>query len=139
MTIRHLDPPEEWRLVTVTKVVDGDTFDGVLRRDLAETVLDCGRDRFITTRHEEQVSARVRLSRVDTPERGSIGYLEARGDLAGWLAMVTWPVVVRAYLVDTFDRLVSDVYPAGDPGDTLTAYMLGDANRGAGWPAWIGS
>lgn len=139
MTARHLDPPEVWRLVRLTKVVDGDTFDAVLRRVLVDdAVLELNARSRLIERREHEVDARVRLSRVDTPERGEAGYRDAAGDLADWLAMVD-DVVVCAYVVDTFDRLVSDVYPAADPGDTLSQYMLADGNRGAGWPAWIGS
>lgn len=140
MTYRVLDPPEVWRLVRVIKVVDGDTFDAVLRRvlvDEAVLVLDA-RSRLIEHR-EKEVDARVRVSRVDTPERGEPGYRAAGADLAFWLGRHAGEAVeVRAYVDDTFDRLVSDIYPVADPSAGLTGYMLSAANGGAGWPAWVG-
>lgn len=53
--------------------------------------------------------ARIRLLRVDTPERGEPLYIEA-GVRSAQLAPMGSPVFVRVEKMDSFGRYLSDVY-----------------------------
>ena len=115
--------PKDWQIVRVVKVVDGDTVAFEVSR-----VLDDDGEREI---FERVRSMKVRLVTLDTPERGEVGWPEARADVAYWLS-VGGPLRVETYGRDAFGRHLGDVYVTGDRGDTLTQHML----TVGGWEAW---
>jgi endonuclease YncB( thermonuclease family) len=127
-------PPaiEDWEVLSVQKVVDGDTVDLLVRRDIGQV------DQFA-------ISAtgiiRCRLVHLDTPERGEPGHDEAMDDLEDWLSEFDKSVDGGLRVVtqgkDSFGRYLSDVYAAYDRADTASDFMVREANNGAGWPVWI--
>lgn len=74
-----------------TKVVDGDTVD---------LTIDMG---FRNTTEQ-----RIRLSGIDTPERGEPGWAEARHFLE--LQLLDQPCYVKSYKTDVFGRWLGDLY-----------------------------
>jgi micrococcal nuclease len=70
----------------VTHVVDGDTFFGV-------------------------PGGYVRLTGIDTPEQGQVGYHLAKQRLEGWI--LGREVQVLQVAVDDYGRVVADVYAGG--------------------------
>lgn len=115
-------PPYDYELITVRRVVDGDTVDLTVGR-----TIDFG---FYLIEHK-QFSARFRLAGVDTPERGQPGWAEA-GDFVGlWLA--DREGIARVYTIkpDNFGRFLAVIYGAGGPADSLNQALL---DYGYGWP-----
>lgn len=119
-------PPVDWEVVRVIRIIDGDTVDLLVRRDLgtldAFTIQAVG-------------PIRVRLVHLDTPERGEEGFTEATNDLRYWLdiqSIIGLRVVTQG--VDGFGRDLADIYSAANRAETATDYMV----RGHGWPAWTG-
>jgi endonuclease YncB( thermonuclease family) len=108
--------PWDLPVTDVLRVVDGDTI---------RVRVDCG----------FRVDARptVRLTIVDTPERGQPGWLEAQDFVRDWLLAPEWlllerPIVrlnlrLTTYGKATFDRWLGDIYDAST-GDTLSGALL---------------
>lgn len=122
-----------WTVDRVTKVVDGDTVRVHRSRKLAylDGIEILARD--ATPDGVIPYGVPVRLVNLDTPERGEAGYEQAREDLREWL-MENLPVLrVITYPGGGFDRLLGDIYVAGDIGNTATQHML----RDKGWPPYV--
>ena len=127
----------EWRVETVVSVTDGDTVR--LRRSRV-IELD-GRTYRITDEEPRGVS--IRLTWVDTPERGDAGYKQAHDDLANWVqerghAMVAkqrQPLRVVCYESGGWDRLMGDLLDAD--GNSASQWLMTEGNNGAGWPAYV--
>lgn len=119
-------PPVDWEVVAVRKVVDGDTVDLLVRRDIgtldAFTIQAVG-------------PIRVRLIHLDTPERGEEGFDRATADLRNWLgAWTRYGLRVVTTGVDVFGRDLADIYSAADRAETASDHMV----RAKGWPVWVG-
>ena len=135
-----LSPPpptgdlKEFDLIEVTHVVDGDTFDAVVRDNDVGSI---GGWKLSGTK-----KIRIRLIHVDTPELGDEGYEEATEDLADWLRDAVFDNedlrVLANAKPDPWGRYVADVYPYWNRSDTASEHMLRHANSGDGWPAWTG-
>lgn len=93
--------PYRYRVDRVVRVVDGDTVDLVLARDV-----DVG---FHVTVHAT-VLQRVRLLDVDTPERGRPGWADAGAYVREWLAAVPAAALeVETSKSDSFGRYLAVV------------------------------
>ncbi len=64
--------------------------------------------------------------------------MEAREDVAVWLLAHEGRLRIETWPGGGFDRLLGDVYLAGDRSNTLSQFMLRDANHGLGWDAYVG-
>jgi endonuclease YncB( thermonuclease family) len=93
-------------LEKVIHLVDGDTFDAVLSKDIGFYV-------------RGQAAIRLRLQGVDTPERGKEGYTAARVFTGAWLMANAGNIKVESLEKDSFGRWISKVYVA-DTGVTLS-------------------
>lgn len=116
----------DWAVDVVVKVVDGDsvhlmmsTSPQLVTEDLAQS--------FSTAR-----PWKCRLVTLDTPERGEVGWAEARNDVASWLAEYADDLRAQTYQRDNFGRVLTDIYVAGDRGNTLSQAMLK-----AGWNPYV--
>lgn len=89
----------EYRIVTVDRVVDGDTIDCTLSRDL-----DLGFKVYVSA----STTQRLRLLRADTPERGQLGYNEATDYVRDWLRLHP-RLVARTEKSDSFGRYLVDI------------------------------
>ncbi len=94
----------------VRRVVDGDTLDLTLTRDIGFHLA--------TT-----ATIRVRLVTVDTPERGQPGWAEASRFVHAWI-MASVGLRAETYKTDSFGRWLADLYRADDRSDTLTQALL---------------
>jgi endonuclease YncB( thermonuclease family) len=111
-----------WAVITVTRVVDGDTVRLTRTRDLGTAD-----GLAITATDVEPVP--VRLVHVDAPERGEIGWADAKADLEKWVSY-HWPLTLHTAGRDNFGRLLGDLH---DPdGDTASLHLI----RDCGWPTW---
>lgn len=117
-------PPTTWTVLSVARVVDGDTV--MLTRTREVGVVDGLR---VTATDVEPV--RVRLVHVDTPERGEQGWADARDDLVAWTRSRS--LMLRDAGVDPFGRRLGDLVDAF--GETASVHLV----RDRGWPAWGGS
>jgi endonuclease YncB( thermonuclease family) len=129
-----IDTGTDWAVERIVSVTDGDTVRLIRRRSfLLDSELSCD----VYDRNPRGVA--VRLITLDTPERGAGRYLDARTDVVEWLTNPDWPVKFRADLrVETwpgggFDRLLGDLYVAGDRSNTLSQWML----RERGWQPYV--
>lgn len=115
-----------WSVLRAVRVIDGDSL--ILA---VERVLDDDGERQAIERH---YAMRVRLVTLDTPERGEVGWAEARGHVEQWLARYgAGGLEVETYGRDSLGRWLGDVYPVGERTSTLTQWML----RDGGWPPWV--
>ena len=127
-------PATTWH-VTHPGAVDGDTVRAYLTREewigggFAQTVYSA-RQADDGTPLPATVS--LRLVTLDTPERGQPGYREASDDVRAWLAAHPGPLLVDTYESGGFERLLADVYPEGQRGETLSQAMLQ-----LGWEPWV--
>jgi len=119
----------EWRVETVVSVTDGDTVR--LRRSRV-IELD-GRTYRITD--EDPRGVPIRLTWVDTPERGEAGYKQAHDDLAAWIFERTAPLRVVCFESGGWDRLMGDLLDAD--GNSASQWLMTEGNGGAGWPAYV--
>jgi len=123
----------EWRVETVVSVTDGDTVR--LRRSRV-IELD-GRTYRITD--EDPRGVAVRLTWVDTPERGDAGYKQAHDELANWVRMhadgLGDGLRVVCYESGGWDRLMGDLLDAD--GNSASQWLMTEGNSGAGWPAYV--
>jgi hypothetical protein len=116
--------PDMDGLLLVSKVVDGDSVNGSIHFDVSRF------DGWTLTAWKED---RFRIITLDTPERGEVGWAEAKAHVTEWLA--SHPNTrIRTYGRDSFGRTLADIYDR-DTGDTLTEFML----RERGWLPWVGS
>lgn len=118
--------PERWRRVDITSFGDGDT----LRAHLTGHPMPFGHRLTITAETTDPRGDALRLTWIDTPERGKEGYYDAKGDLATWLLDHEPWLVATTYEIDTFGRYITDVYDVRD-GSTASEWMLH-----LGWPLW---
>jgi len=102
----------------VTRVIDGDTFEGTLEIPLPplKAVLSVN-------------EVRIRVKGADTPERGEKYYKEAKEFTARLVNKQT--VKLFVYEKDSFGRLVSDVMIDGQTR-TLTQLLI-DENLAVTW------
>lgn len=121
----------DWAIERVVSITDGDTLRVVRRRSLM--VADgLGMDFYDT----EPKGVAIRLITLDTPEHNEVGWADAKRDVARWidhypnLRIETWPG-------GGFDRLLGDIYVAGDRSNTLSQWMLRYGNNGAGWLPYL--
>lgn len=122
-----------WTVERVTRVIDGDTVRIQRTRNLGylDGIEIIARD--ATPDGVTPYGVSVRLINLDTPERGQPGYDQAREDLRNWL-LINLPLLrVITYPGGGFDRLLGDIYVAGDIGNTATQYMLRDRQ----WPPYV--
>lgn len=124
----------DWAIDRVVSVTDGDTVRLVRSRSLG---ISDGLETFQCDSEPKGVA--IRLVNLDTPERGEPGYTEARDDLDAWLSDPAWLAAWRTdlrvitYPGGGFDRLLGDIYMAGDIGNTASQYML----RERGWLPYV--
>ncbi len=118
VTVTH-----DWLISQVVSVTDGDTVRLHLVREAVES-LDETWEQARTTRTHHPRGVAVRLVTLDTPERGDVGYVEARTDVARWLLAHQENLRCQTYGSAGWDRLLGDVYVTTDRGDTLTQHML---------------
>lgn len=113
-----------WTVVSIDRVIDGDTVRLTRQRDVAEVD-----GLTLSARDTRPVS--VRLVHVDTPERGEEGWAYARDDLQRWLGR--WSA--SEYTLhdagrDNFGRVLGDLH--APDGDSATLHMVQ-----TGWPTWM--
>lgn len=118
--------PDMDGLFLLTKVTDGDTVRGSIHLNLRSfdgwTMYAWREDKF-------------RLVTLDTPERGEVGWAQAKADVEAWLsAPERHNLGVRTYGRDSFGRMLADIYDS-ETGATLTEHML----RERGWEPWVAS
>jgi endonuclease YncB( thermonuclease family) len=137
-------PGTDWQVTAVAKVTDGDTV-RLFRRKVYEQgpypSSDGMRARQIVYFEDDPEQSpngvAIRLITLDTPERGQPGYAEAREDVARWLLAHEGRLRVETWPGGGFDRLLGDVYVEGDRSNTLSQFMLRDANHGLGWDPYV--
>ncbi len=121
--------PQDWEVLAVHHVVDGDTVDLLVRRPVGPL------DQF--TIYAEGV-IRCRPVHVDTPEEGEPGYDDATDDADDWLMgfdkSVDGGLRVSTQGKDSFGRYLSDIYAAYDRTETLSDHMV----RERGWSDYLG-
>ncbi len=128
------EPGTDWAVDAVARIVDGDTIRVVRSRVLGQTD-----DQLVVARDRHRNGMAIRLVTLDTPERGEPGYVEARDDVARWLLEHAGRLRIETWPGGGFDRLLGDVYVAGDRADTLSQWMLRYGNGGLGWDPYVGS
>lgn len=106
----------DYSVVQVIRVVDGDTYDLTLEKEM-----DFG----FYLREKKRWSHRFRLLGVDTPERGEPGFAAATAFAEAWLAGAIGAGMLRAqtYKTDSFGRWLVDLYRI-DTGSTLTRALI---------------
>ena len=131
MTTVH---PTTWTLLH-PRAVGGDSLRGYLVRDewlaagFAHTVYSAEQRGDGTVVSATQL---LRLIIIDTPERGEKDYRTATEDVRAWLLAHPETLMVDTYESAKWDRLLADVYPVEDRGDTLTQHLLR-----LGWPVYV--
>jgi endonuclease YncB( thermonuclease family) len=128
------EPGTDWAIDAVPRIVDGDTIRVIRSRIVGQTD-----DQLIVARDRHRNGMAIRLVTLDTPERGEPCYTDARDDVARWLLEHAGRLRIETWPGGGFDRLLGDVYVAGDRADTLSQWMLRYGNRGQGWDAYTGS
>jgi endonuclease YncB( thermonuclease family) len=112
-----------WTVLTITRVVDGDTVRLIRTRDL-------GNADGLTITATDTTDVPVRLIHVDTPERGEVGWAEAKADLEKWVLGHEGSLTLHTAGRDRYGRLLGDLH---DPdGDTASLHLI----RDKGWPTW---
>lgn len=137
-------PGTDWEITQLVKVTDGDTIRAFRRRVLHDETVRAADGlafRQLDEIHDDPaqlpIGVALRLVILNTPERGTHGYAEARADLAGWivthhlhglLCCETWPG-------GGFDRILADLYcPGCGRNETASQAMLR-----LGWDPYQGS
>lgn len=112
-----------WDVTEVERVTDGDSVRLWRAREIE---LD-GRRYGLS----DLDSVPIRLVWLDTPERGEVGYREARDDVLAWLERKRGaPLTVTCYESAGWDRLLGDV--RADDGTSLSAWLMIEC----GWPMY---
>lgn len=109
---------EDWAFTTAS-VTDGDTVRAHLTREVGVV-----NGWALTVHSTDPKGVRLRLVILDTPERGQVGYSEAKAHVLEWLQAHTGRLRCETYQAGGFDRLLADIYVDGERGNTLTQYML---------------
>ena len=117
----------DWH-ATLVSVTDGDTARLHLERP---ALVVAGFE--VVLRSAGDKGTPIRLVTLDTPERGQPGYAEARWDLKLWAEEHEDELRVETYESAGWDRLLGDLYVAGDRGNTATQHLLR-----LGWPIYTG-
>jgi endonuclease YncB( thermonuclease family) len=112
-----------WTVLSVARVIDGDTV--VLTRSREVGVADGLR---ITATDIKPMP--VRLVHLDTPERGEVGWADAKADLERWVAEHLGALILHDAGRDNFGRLLGDLKTPD--GDSASLHMI----RDLGWPTW---
>jgi endonuclease YncB( thermonuclease family) len=124
--------PTTWTVDRVVKVVDGDTL-RVERSRLQQIGDNWYR---LTEVHPDgrPRSVLIRLAWVDTPERGTLGWAQARDDLTTWLEIRTGdPLRVVCYESAGWDRILADLVD-DDDGASASQWLMAERH----WPPYIG-
>lgn len=115
-----------WEVDEIVKVTDGDTL-RLVRSRIIE--LD-GNDYLLADANHRGVP--IRLTWVDTPERGQPGYTQARDDLITWTETIAaQPLRVICYESGGFDRLLGDLIDAD--GHSASQWLMTER----GWPPYV--
>lgn len=101
------DAPYDYGILDVRRVVDGDTVDLTLGKDIGF---------YVTT----IVNVRFRLLDVDTPERGQPGYTEATEYVRSWLQANAGRARCSSHKADSFGRWLAYIYVTRDDGTVLS-------------------
>ena len=117
----------EWDVEDVVSVTDGDTLRLIRSREI-----QLGDEWF---RIADVKSKPIRLTWVDTPERGQPGYHEAAADLEDWLVAHDGDLRVICYESAGWDRLLADLID--EDGNSASQWLMTSGNNGAGWPAYV--
>lgn len=97
------DSPYDYAILDVRKVVDGDTVDLTLGKDIGF---------YVST----VVNVRFRLLGVDAPERGKPGAAEATEYLRAWLAANAGRARCSSHKADSFGRWLAYIYITREDG-----------------------
>lgn len=109
-------------------VTDGDTIRAHLQRELS--VINGWA---LTVHSTDTRGVPLRLTIIDTPERGQPGYQEAKADLTAWLSSHLGRLRCETYESGGWDRLLADIYVDGDRGNTATQHLMQ-----LGWDPYVG-
>lgn len=129
--------------ITIHSVTDGDTVRLFRRWEVSRVPFPAGAlvmDEIRELYDDPQrapAGLAARLCYVDTPERGQPGYKEATADLAHWLMDNARDLRGLIYEHGGFDRLLVDLYAAGDVHNTASQWMLRYGNGGKGWLPYV--
>lgn len=111
---------QDARITSITKFVDGDSVHLHWESDPVDVAYDIqvvARSRFDRPR-------KCRLIIVDTPERGEVGWGDARTFTMEWLTARAGYLRAEFYYPDNFGRMLTDIYEMGSRGNTLTQALL---------------
>lgn len=120
----------DWTVTRIVSVTDGDSLRVIRRR-----TTPAGDGLNIDIYDAEPAGVPIRLITLDTPERGKVGYLDARRDVLTWLMQIeakpglsitTWPD-------GGFGRHLGDIWVTGRRSETLSQWML----RERGWLPYV--
>lgn len=115
-----------WEIFRVVSVTDGDTL-----RALRSRVVDMDGKRWRLSDAEEKGIA-IRLSWLDTPERGEVGWSAARTDLQTWITAHLVGLQVVIFGSAGWDRLLGDVQSLD--GESASQWMMSER----GWLPFTG-
>lgn len=114
-----IDDPYNYPIIGVRKVVDGDTVDLVLAKDIGFRVI-------------VQTTQRFRLLNVNTPERGQEGWAEATDFVKSWFAAYGPVARCSSHKTDNFGRWLAYIYVPEDPSTGRPFQSLNDDIISAG-------
>lgn len=116
---------QRWSISSVVSVTDGDTL-----RVVRSRLIDIDGRRFYVADADPRGVA-IRLTWLDTPERGELGWGAARDDLRGWVAAHSGAMYVVCYGSGGWDRMLGDVR-SGD--ESASQWMMQER----GWLPYTG-
>ena len=118
----------DWQAELVS-VTDGDTLRVHLRRRVAIV----NGWRMVLEDDDDEDGVPIRLVIVNTPEKRDdrAAWAHAREDLLLWVEEHVHKLRVETYESGGWDRLLGDLYVAGDRGNTATQHLLR-----LGWPIY---
>lgn len=105
-----------WNIVNVVSVTDGDTLRAIRTR-----VVDVDGKLFQVTDAAAK-GVPIRLTWLDTPERGEVGWGDARLDLTSWVAAHSGQMVVVIYGDAGWGRMLGDIQSIN--GESVSQWML---------------
>lgn len=127
----------DWTIDEIPKYIDGDSLRVHWSR---REILDEHTEHIIFNRDDVYPNGvPVRLTWLDTPERGQEGWAEARDDVINWTRAHMFDLKVTSWADGGFSRYLGDVYYVDDNGvrHSLSQWMLTSGNGGRGWPAYV--